>query len=47
MGKEKGAFENTILLYQPTWITVAKAGLKGLWTQMPLSVNDLAAMCWQ
>jgi peptide/nickel transport system substrate-binding protein len=34
-------------LYQPTWITVAKAGLKGVWKDMPLSVNDLAAMSWQ
>jgi len=34
-------------LYQPTWITVAKAGLKGVWKDMPLSVNDFAAMSWQ
>lgn len=34
-------------LYQPTWITVAKAGVKGLWKDMPLSVNDLAAISWQ
>jgi peptide/nickel transport system substrate-binding protein len=34
-------------LYQPTWITVAKAGLKGLWKDMPLSVNDLSALSWQ
>jgi len=34
-------------LYQPTWITVAKAGVRGLWKDMPLSVNDLAAMSWQ
>ncbi len=33
-------------LYQPTWITVAKAGIKGLWKDMPLSVNDLSAMSW-
>jgi len=34
-------------LYQPTWITVAKAGLRGLWKDMPLSVNDLSALSWQ
>ena len=34
-------------LYAPTWITVAKAGVKGLWKDMPLSANDLAAMSWQ
>jgi len=31
-------------LYQPTWITVANARLKGLWKDMPLFVNDLAAL---
>ena len=34
-------------LYQPTWITVANARLKGLWKDMPTFVNDLAAMSWQ
>lgn len=34
-------------LYQPTWITVAKAGVKGLWKDMPLFVNDFAALSWQ
>jgi peptide/nickel transport system substrate-binding protein len=33
-------------LYQPTWITVAKAGLKGLWNDMPIFANDLAALSW-
>jgi len=33
-------------LYQPTWITVAKAGLKGLPKDMPLFVNDLSALSW-
>jgi peptide/nickel transport system substrate-binding protein len=33
-------------LYQPTFITVAHARLKGLWTDMPVSVNDLAAISW-
>jgi peptide/nickel transport system substrate-binding protein len=34
-------------LYQPTWITVANARLKGLWKDMPLFVNDLGALSWQ
>ena len=34
-------------LYTPTMITVAKAGVKGLWKDMPLSANDLSAMSWQ
>jgi len=34
-------------LYQPTWITVANARLKGLAKDMPLFVNDLAALSWQ
>jgi len=34
-------------LYQPTWITVAKAGLKGLWANAPILANDLAALSWQ
>jgi len=34
-------------LYQPTWITVAKAGLNGLWKDAPILVNDLAALHWQ
>ena len=33
-------------LYQPTWITVAKAGVKGLWTDMPIFANDLASISW-
>ena len=33
-------------LYQPTWITVAKAGVKGLWKDMPLLVNDLSSLSW-
>jgi len=33
-------------LYQPTWITVAKAGLKGVWKDMPIFANDLAALSW-
>ena len=34
-------------LYQPTWITVANARLKGLWKDAPILVNDLAALSWQ
>jgi len=34
-------------LYQPTWITIANARLKGLWKDVPLSVNDVGAMSWQ
>ena len=34
-------------LYQPTWITVANARLKGLWKDMPLFANDVAALSWQ
>jgi peptide/nickel transport system substrate-binding protein len=33
-------------LYQPTWITVANARLKGVWKDMPLFANDLAALSW-
>ncbi|MBL8289741.1 MAG: ABC transporter substrate-binding protein [Rubrivivax sp.] len=34
-------------LYQPTWITVANARVKGLWKDVPIFANDLAAMSWQ
>jgi peptide/nickel transport system substrate-binding protein len=34
-------------LYQPTWITVAKAGLVGLWKDAPILANDLSALHWQ
>ena len=34
-------------LYQPTWITVANARLKGLWKDMPLFANDIGALNWQ
>lgn len=33
-------------LFQPTFITVANARVKGLWTDIPLSANDLAALSW-
>ncbi len=35
-----------VYLYQPTWITVANARLKGLPKEMPMFVNDLAALSW-
>ncbi len=34
-------------LFQPQWLTVAKKGLQGLWTDMPIFVNDLSALRWQ
>ena len=34
-------------LYQPTWITVANARVKGLPKDMPIFVNDLSALSWQ
>lgn len=33
-------------LYQPQWVTVAKKGVHGLWQDMPIFVNDLAAISW-
>ena len=33
-------------LYQPTWITVANARLRGVWRDMPIFANDLAALSW-
>ncbi|MEO5670948.1 MAG: ABC transporter substrate-binding protein, partial [Ramlibacter sp.] len=33
-------------LYQPQFPTIAKKGVKGLWTQMPILCNDLAALSW-
>ena len=33
-------------LYQPQWITVANKGLKGLWKDMPIFVNDVSALSW-
>ena len=36
-----------VYLYQPTWITVASARLKGVWKDVPLFVNDLSALSWQ
>jgi peptide/nickel transport system substrate-binding protein len=33
-------------LFQPQWVTVAKKGLRGLWKDMPIFVNDLSALSW-
>ena len=33
-------------LYQPQWITVANKNIKGLWKDMPIFVNDIAALSW-
>jgi peptide/nickel transport system substrate-binding protein len=33
-------------LYQPQWITVANKHIKGLWKDMPIFVNDVAALSW-
>ncbi|VTU28873.1 Dipeptide-binding protein [Variovorax sp. SRS16] len=33
-------------LFQPQWPTVAKKNVKGLWKDMPIFVNDLAALSW-
>ena len=36
-----------VFLYQPQWVTIANAQLRGLWAQMPLPVNDLSTLYWQ
>jgi peptide/nickel transport system substrate-binding protein len=33
-------------LYQPQFPSVAKKGVKGLWKESPIFVNDLSAMSW-
>lgn len=33
-------------LYQPQFPTIAKKGVRGLWKDMPIFCNDLAAMSW-
>ena len=35
-----------LYLYQPQWVTVAKAQLQGLWGDMPITANDLSALSW-
>jgi len=34
-------------LYQPVFPTVAQSGVQGLWTDSPLSCNELAALSWR
>ena len=33
-------------LYQPQWVTVANKNVRGLWTNMPVFVNDLSSISW-
>ncbi len=33
-------------LFQPQWITVAQKGVRGLWKDMPVFVNDIGALSW-
>ncbi len=33
-------------LYQPQWVTVANKNIRGLWKDMPIFVNDVAALSW-
>ena len=33
-------------MYQPTFPTVAKKGVKGLWKDMPISANDISNLSW-
>lgn len=33
-------------LYQPQWVSVANKGVRGLWKDMPVFVNDLSTMGW-
>ena len=33
-------------LFQPIFPTIAKKGVKGLWKDMPIFVNDLSALSW-
>jgi peptide/nickel transport system substrate-binding protein len=35
-----------VYLYQPTWITVANARVRGLGKDMPIFVNDFSALSW-
>jgi peptide/nickel transport system substrate-binding protein len=34
-------------LYQPQWITIANARVKGLWTDIPIFANDISALRWE
>ncbi|MBA2676629.1 ABC transporter substrate-binding protein [Ramlibacter sp.] len=33
-------------LYQPQWVTIANKGVRGLWKDMPVFVNDLSSISW-
>ena len=33
-------------LYQPQWTTISNKGVKGLWKDMPVFVNDLGSLSW-
>ena len=35
-----------VFLFQPQWITIARKNVRGLWRDMPIFVNDLAALSW-
>jgi peptide/nickel transport system substrate-binding protein len=34
-------------LYQPQWVSVASARLRGLWKDVPIFVNDLSGLYWE
>jgi len=34
-------------IFNPTNVSVAKRGLKGLWASSPIFANDMAAVSWQ
>ncbi len=36
----------SLYLYQPQWVTVVRRGLGGVWKDLPLFVNPLAAWSW-
>ena len=36
-----------VFLFELPKVAVARAGLKGLWTNAPMFVNDVAEMRWE
>jgi len=36
-----------VYLFNPAQVAVAKKGFRGLWANLPILANDLAAMGWQ
>lgn len=34
-------------LYAPQWVSVVNARLKGMWRDMPISVNDVSSLYWE